>query len=150
MNFSDWYGDNLIVEGSTRYSIEVNFRTSYKETREHFVRLALGYVMAAVKRFDYNVKHVFTADPVRILIASRGWDEGGWTGIVSFDKDTGKFSFSKGIFNKFRDTCSVISTVALKGDSAAEISGEVLEKMHELKNKPPKKTDDAKIRGPKK
>lgn len=150
MNFSEWYGNNLLLEGGTRYSIEVNFRTGHKEVADHFIRLSLGYVMAAVKRFGYNVKHVYTNNPAKIIIASRGWEDGSWAGIVSFDKSSSKFNFSEGFYNKFRDTCSVTSTVALKGDSAADVAGEVLEKMEELKKKPPRKTDDEVKRGPKK
>ena len=67
MSFSE-----LISEGSTsRYSVEVNFRTEPKETLNSFAKICLGYVSAAMKQKDYRVKAVFEKEPYRIIVSSR-------------------------------------------------------------------------------
>ncbi len=142
------------MESGSRYSIEVNFRSTWKEAKEHFVKLVLGYVMAAMKQHGYHVKHVYTARPYRILISTRQWDDGEWCGIVSFNHDQDCWVFSEGVYSKMRQSCSVVKSAKIDAESASEITREVISKMSELKKRDPR--DGAKLnpakqkRGPRK
>lgn len=137
--FINWLGERLLTEsGGTRYSIEVNFRTQWKEAREHFVRLVLGYVMAAMKQQGYHVKHVYTAKPFRILISTKQWDDGEWVGIVSYSESQQCFVFTEGVYYKLRNSCSEVKSEKCVGESAAEITREVINKMAELKKRDPR------------
>jgi len=130
--------ENLLLETGTRYSVEVNFRTNLKEALEHFSKLVLGYVMAAMKQHNFHVKHVYTQKPYRILISTRQWDDGEWVGIVTYNEDHNCFVFTPGVYSKMRGTASFKPDAAKKcaGTSAAEITREVLNQMEELKGKP--------------
>jgi len=147
MRFKDWIkidentslSDWLALEsaGSSRYSIEINYRTSVKQTLEAFAKICLGYVSAAMKHDGYHIKHVYEENPLRILISSRNWDDGEWVGIVSFNPnhDGGSFIVSKGFYNRDRKSVSIQSTHKCSGDSAAEIAKEARNLMHDLKGK---------------
>jgi hypothetical protein len=127
---------NLLLEGSTssRYSIDVNFRTKIKEILEAYAKITLGYVSAGLKQAGYHIKHVFEETPLRLLVSSRNWDDGEWSGIVTFSpKDGGQFFISKGFYNKDRRTVSIQSTHKCSGDSAADITKEMRNLMHSVK-----------------
>lgn len=150
MTFSDWLLflgikklENLVREFSlneaaTRYSVEVNFRTNLAEITDHFVKLCLGYIMAALKKHDYHVKHVFTTKPYRILISTKQWDDGEWVGIVCYNESHKCFMFVPGVYSKSRQTASFDNGNGKKciGTSASEITKEILSEMEELKKKP--------------
>lgn len=153
--------EDLIVstlnEGATatRYSVEVNYRTKAKEALQAYAKIALGYVSAALKQSGYHVKHVYDEQPLRIMVSSRNWDDGEWIGIVSFnpDHDGGCFVISKGFYNKERKTASIQSSNKCNGDSASEITRELRNMMHDLKDKPDRHREKLKAvplkRGPK-
>jgi hypothetical protein len=130
--------ETLLLETGTRYSVEVNFRTNLTEALEHYAKLVLGYVMAALKQHNYHVKHVYTVKPYRILVSTRQWDDGEWVGIVTYNEEHKCFIFTPGVYSKMRGTASYKSDASKKcvGTSAAEITREVLNHMEELKKKP--------------
>lgn len=138
---------------STRYSVEVNFRTTPDETLEAYSKIALGYVSAGLKQHNFHVKHVYTEKPVRILVSSRNWDDGEWVVVVSWNPEHKCFVVSKGFFNKDRHTVSVQSSEKCKGDNASEITKHVFNLMHDLKGKPDRHQEKLKPvplkRGPK-
>lgn len=118
---------------SNRYSVEVNYRTSLQETIDGFARLALGYVSAAMKKADYNVKTVLDQEPYRILISSRNFEDGEWLMVVSFNKQSECFVLSKGFYNKTKKTVAVQKSQACIGKSAADIYRELVNQMAEIK-----------------
>jgi hypothetical protein len=123
---------------STRYSIEINFRSKIKEVLQNFAKITLGYVSAALKQNGYHIKQVFEEEPVRIIISSRNWDDGEWVGMVHWNPDHcgGSFIISKGFYNKARRTASIQSAQKIEGDSAAEITRNMRNIMHNLKGQP--------------
>lgn len=140
-SLKEWFATVMpILEATTssRYSVEVNFRTRTKEVLEQYARIALGFVSAAMKQSGYHVRQVFEQSPVRIIVSSRNWDDGEWVGMVHFhpDHDGGTFIVSKGFYNRDRKTVSVQSSAAAEGDSAADISRQLRNMMHQLKNVP--------------
>jgi len=141
--FEDWIFKSLLIESAptTRYSVEVNYRTTSKEALESFAKIALGYVSATLKGHDYHVKHVFDEKPLRILVSSRNWDDGEWTGVISYNYEHRCFVFSRGFFNKDRKTVSIQKSEKCSGNSAAEIAKEIINIMHDLKDKPDRKRD---------
>lgn len=120
---------------SSRYSIEVDFRSKIKAVLQNYAKIVLGYVSAALKQNNYHIKHVYEQEPVRIMVSSRNFDDGEWVGIISFnpDHEGGTFVISKGFYNKDRRTISVQSSSKCKGDSAAEIAAELRNLMHSFK-----------------
>lgn len=140
---------------STRYSVEVNFRTHIDEILENFAKICLGYVSAALKQNNFHVKHVYENKPVRILVSSRNWDDGEWIGCVSFNPhhEGGSFIVSKGFFNKDRNTVSIQSSHKCSGNSAADVTKEIRNVMHSLRNVPDRHIEKLKPvnlkRGPK-
>jgi len=123
------------VTTATRYSVEVNYRSKVKEVMEAYAKIVLGYVSAALKQDNYHVKQVFNESPMRIIISTRNFDDGEWTGIVSFNPHKECFIVAKGFYNKDRKTVSVQGSKKCDGDSAAEITKEIRNVMHELKGK---------------
>ena len=123
---------------STRYSIEINFRSKIKEVLDAYAKIVLGYVSAALKQNGYHIKQVFEETPIRIVISSRNWDNGEWVGLVHWHPDHagGSFMISKGFFNKERKTASIQTTKKADGDSPADIAKEMRNLMHDLKGKP--------------
>lgn len=150
-----FYQDTDLNESvsSTRYSIEVNYRTNVEETLQAFAKIALGFVSAGIKQHDFHVKHVYTDSPIRILVSSRNWDDGEWVGVVSWHEKDKCFVVSKGFYNKDRKTVSVQKSEKCKGDNAAEITKHVYNMMKDLKGKPDKHAPKMKSvplrRGPK-
>jgi hypothetical protein len=145
----------LTEADSSHYSIEVNFRTTKKEMLAAYAKLVLGYVSAAVKRNGYHVKHVYSEVPVRILVATRNWDDGEWVASVIYNPEHNCFVMTAGHWNKDRRTISVSSdeTKKIEADDAAGITTKLINYMHDLKKKEsrkqPLKTAPHK-RGPKK
>lgn len=138
---------------STRYSVEVNFRTNPDEVLDAFAKIALGYVSAGIKQHDYHVKHVYNEKPIRILACMRNWDDGEWVVVVSWNPTQKCFIVSKGFYNKDRHTVSVQSSEKCNGDTAFELTKQVHNMLQSLKKKPDRHTDKLKPvplkRGPK-
>lgn len=149
------FRDGSIVESSqnSRYSVEVNFRTKSSEAMEGFAKICLGYISAAMKRHGFHTKHVFTEKPLRLLVTSRNWDDGTWTGCVTWNPDHNCFILSRGFYNKDRKTVSVQKSDKCKGSSASELSHELVNVMHGLRDKPDRHEEKLKPvplkRGPK-
>lgn len=131
----------LTEADSSHYSIEVNFRTTKKEMLDAYAKLVLGYVSAAVKRNGYHVKHVYSEVPVRILVATRNWDDGEWVASVIYNPEHNCFVMTAGHWNKDRRTISVSSeeTKKVDADDAAGITTKLVNYMHNLKKKEPRK-----------
>ncbi len=138
---------------STRYSVEVNFRTTTDEALEAFAKICLGYVSAGMKQYNYHVKHVYTDKPLRILISSRNWDDGEWVALVSWNPEQKHFVVSKGFYNKDRRTVSIQHSEKCPHDNASEITKMVYNVLHDLKGKPDRQKEKLKPvglkRGPK-
>lgn len=138
---------------TSRYSVEVNYRTTGKEALEGFAKISLGYVSAALKNHGYHTKHIFTEKPLRLLVSSRNWDDGEWTGVVTWNPDHSCFIVSKGFYNKERKTVSVQHSKKCEGESAAEVTKELHNMMHHLKGQPDRHVEKMKPvplkRGPK-
>ncbi len=152
-SFSEY---RIISEGvdSTRYSIEVNYRTTIDEALESYAKITLGFVSAALKKFEYHIKHVYDQKPIRILVSSRNWDSGEYVCLVSWNPHQKCFIISKGFFNKDRKTVSIQSSDKCSEDSASELAKKVRNIMHDLKGKPDRHQEKLKPvpmkRGPKK
>ncbi len=138
---------------STRYSVEINYRTTADEALEAYAKISLGYVSAGIKQHNFHVKHVYTEKPVRILVSSRNWDDGEWVVVVSWNPEHKCFICSKGFYNKDRRTVSVQSSEKCEHDNAAEITKHIYNLMHDLKGKPDRHQEKLKPvplkRGPK-
>lgn len=134
--YQEYRQENLIESVETsRYSIEVNYRTTSKEALESFAKISLGYISAAMKNYGYHTRHVFTEKPLRLMVSSRNWDNGEWCGLISWNPDHACFILSKGFYNKDRRSVSIQNSKKCDGDSAAEISKELHNTMHNLKDK---------------
>lgn len=131
-------------ESSTRYSVEVNFRTSVDEVLKNAAKITLGYVSAALKKSGTHVKQVFEEDPLRILVSSRNWDDGEWVCVVSWNSKDKCYIVSKGFYNKDRKTVSVQSSKHCDAENASEIVHQVRNTMHNLKNEPDRKVEKLK------
>ena len=135
MEFQDWINKKNLVnettDNTTRYSVEVNYRTTCNEVAENYAKIALGYVSAGLKQHDFHVKHVYTDKPVRILVSSRNWDDGEWVVVVSWNNEHKCFIVSKGFYNKDRNTVSVQGSEKCKDENAFEITKQVYNMMHE-------------------
>lgn len=140
---------------SSHYSIEVNYRTTKKQMLDAYAKLVLGYVSAAMKRNGYHVKHVYQDNPIRILVATRNWDDGEWIATVIYNPQQLAFVLSSGYWNKDRRTVSIHdpATKKLDVDDAAGIVNQLINYMYELKNKERRKVNTLKPapmkRGPK-
>lgn len=123
---------------SSRYSVEVNYRTKMDEVVDNFAKLALGYVSAGMKNCGYHTKMVFTDKPYRIMVSSRNWDDGEWVGLAVFNHDTGQFVLARGNYNKDLKTVTIQASKKCSGASAAEVVRELRNLMEELKRTPPR------------
>lgn len=130
--------DSELLESvqTSRYSVEVNYRTTKEEALEGFAKIALGYVSAALKNHGFHTKHVFGEKPLRLLVSSRNWDDGEWVGCVTWNHEHSCFVVSKGFYNKERRTISIQHSTKCTGNSAAEIGKELHNIMHKLKDEP--------------
>ena len=134
-SFKDWLNQFEHVN-TTRYSIETNYRSSIDETLKAYAKITLGYVSAALKKQGYHVKHIYEVPPVRILVSSRNWDDGEWVGMVSWNPEHKCFIVSKGFYNKDRRTVSVQNSSKCQGQSASDITKELVNIMHNLRGQP--------------
>ena len=138
---------------TSRYGIEINYRTKKDEVLEGFAKITLGYVSAALKNNGYHTKHVFTEKPLRLLVSTRNWDDGEWSGIVTWNAEHECFVISKGFYNKERRSVSVQNNKKCDADNAAEIAKELNNMMHGLKDQPDRHQEKLKPvplkRGPK-
>lgn len=127
-----------IVEAveTSRYAVEVNYRTTAKEALEGYAKISLGYVSAALKNHGYHTRHVFTEKPLRLLVSSRNWDDGEWCGVVTWNPEHNCFVLSKGFYNKERRTVGIQSSQKCTGDSAAEVAKDLQNAMHQMKGQP--------------
>lgn len=146
---------HVINESSdaSRYSVEVNFRTKTDDVLNGFAKITLGYISAALKKHGFHTKHVFDQKPLRLLVTVRNWDDGTWVGAVTWNDKNKCFVISKGYYNKMRKSISIDSSNKCDGESAAEISKQLHNVMHELKDKPDRHQEKLKPvplkRGPK-
>ena len=138
---------------TSRYAVEVNFRTTIDEVDHGFAKIALGYVSAALKKMGYHVKLVFSEKPLRVIVSSRNWDDGEWVGMISYNNVLCSFVLSKGNFNKMKKTVSVVSSEKILGNINSAVMAEKLKnEMEKIKDLPDKKNIDLRIklkRGPK-
>jgi hypothetical protein len=155
MKFSDWAQKRQLNEGTTRYSVEINYRTKTKEVLEGFAKIALGYASAGLKKQGYHVKQILDESPFRIIVSSRNWDDGEWVGMISYDskEENSCFVLSNGFYNKDRKTISIQRSEKCKSDSPAEMVKDLVNMMHSLRDKPDRhqeKLNPVKLkRGPK-
>jgi hypothetical protein len=130
----------LLIEDVTRYSIEVNYRTSKKEVLDAWAKLVLGFVSAALQREGYHVKHVYSEKPLRILISTNNWDDGAWTALLMYNQDHEYFVISSGFWNKDRRTMTIQKdTGKCSEDTASGLTSKVINFMHLLKSRDPRK-----------
>lgn len=146
---------NLVEAVETsRYSVEVNYRTTGDEALEGFAKICLGYISAGMKNHGFHTRHVFSEKPLRLLVSSRNWDDGEWTGCVTWNPEHKCFIISKGFYNRDRKTISIQHSSKCSGNSAAEITKELVNTMHHLKDQPDRHVEKLKPvplkRGPKK
>lgn len=138
MKFNEWVQEKetYTESDSSRYSVEVNYRSKIKDVLKSYAKITLGYISAAIKQNDYHVKQIFDQDPIRIIISSRNWDDGEWVAMVHFhpEHEGGCFVISKGFYNKDRKTVSIQKSNKCSGDNAADIVRELRNLMHQLKN----------------
>lgn len=151
--FESRHGNITEAVETTRYSIEVNYRTKAKEVLEGFAKIALGYVSAALKNHNYHTKHVYSEKPMRLLVSTRNWDDGEWVGCVTWNHEHDCFVISKGFYNREKRTVNIQKSNRCKGDNAAEVARELVNLMHNLKDTPDRHTEKLKPvplkRGPK-
>lgn len=154
-NFREWHDLRVLNEDVSRYSIEVTYRTSKKEVLDAWSKLVLGFVSAALQREGYHVKHVYSEKPMRILVSTNNWDDGAWTAILLFNHEQECFILSSGFWNKDRRTVSVQrDTGRCAEDTASGLVTKVINFMHDLRGRDPRKINTLKPlpmkRGPKK
>jgi hypothetical protein len=154
--FHEYYSKKhsiLLNEKSSRYAVEVNFRTTMDEINHGFAKIALGYVSAALKKLGYHVKLVFSEKPLRVIVSSRNWDDGEWVGMISYNNELGCFLLSKGNFNRIKKTVAVVSKEKITGNiNSAMMAEKLKDEMDKIKLLPDKKNVDLRIhmkRGPK-
>lgn len=135
-DFVNW----LINESnSTRYSVEINFRTKIDEALINYAKISLGYASAGLKKADLHVKQVFDDNLPRIMVSQRNWDDGTWCVVYSWNSNQKCYFVSKGFFRK--DTKSIVKQGESKksdATNASEIVNEIKNLMHQLKDKPDK------------
>ncbi len=155
--FIDWLKSREpLTEGNTRYSVEVNFRTSIDEVLESYARIALGFVSAALKSADYHVKQIFDDGLIRILVSSRNWDDGEWVVVVSWNPHHRCFFLTPGFYDRMNRQVSYKKQAPQRCDSdnPSEITRQVKSLMHSLKQQPDRHIQKLKRvplkRGPKK
>lgn len=125
-------------EGSqnSRYSVEVNFDTIKSDCLISYAKIILGYISAAMKKMNYHVKMVFSAKPLRVIIASRNWDDGEWVGMVSYNEEKDYFTISKGFYNKLNKSVAIQETQIIKDPVNAKIiSYKLRDMMKDLEGK---------------
>lgn len=136
-NFKDW---QILKEyaDTSRYSVEVNFKTKPEEVLEAYAKISLGYVSSAIKKLGFHTKHVYTENPVRLMVSTGGWEDGEDIVIVSWDKTNKCFALSTGFYKKNKRTVGINKTLKCQGDDAGEVYKELFNKLQELKKEPNK------------
>jgi hypothetical protein len=138
---------------TSRYAVEVNFRTTMDEANHGFAKIALGYISAALKKMGYHVKLVFSEKPLRVIVSTRNWDDGEWVGMISYNNPLACFVLSKGYFNKMNKTVRVTCSEKIDGQiSSANMAEKLKNTVDKLKDLPEKPLPDVRIhmkRGPK-
>jgi hypothetical protein len=129
----------LLNESASRYSVEVNYRTTMEEMIDQAAKLVLGYISAALKDCDFHIKTIYDAKPYRIIISTRNWDDGEWVGVVLWKDE--KFIIAKGHYNKDKKTVSLMGSHKSQHTSAAELSREMRNYMEKLKHEKPRGSD---------
>ncbi len=129
---------DLLREDAGRYSVEVNYRTSFGEVVDNYARLTLGYVSAGLKQVGYHVRNLYNEKPYRIIVSTRNWDDGEWVGILIVNSSDHKFKIAKGHYNKDRKTVSVQSSHVATGNTAAELCKDMRNVMERLKKENPR------------
>lgn len=124
------------MESDTRYSVEVNFRTTVDEILKHAAKITLGYASAALKKADFHVKQVFEEEPYRILVSTRNWDDGEWVCVASWNPKESCYVISRGFYNKDRKTVSVQDSKKCEAENASQITSEIKNLMHNLRDVP--------------
>ena len=72
--FESWIFSLLNEDvNATRYSVEITYRSKKEEVLNAFAKIALGYISAAIKNYEYHVKQVFDEKPYRILISQKNF-----------------------------------------------------------------------------
>lgn len=142
-NFNEWLDNKEpelipLNESTSRYSVEVNYRSSIDEVLDGFAKLSLGYISAGMKHCGFHVKNLYHEKPYRILISTRNWDEGEWVGIVLYQEKDKCFVIAKGHYNKDRKTVSIVGSHKCTGKSASEICKEMRNYMEKLKKEKPR------------
>lgn len=143
---------NEAVE-SSRYAVEVNFKTTIEEVNHGFAKIALGYVSAALKKMGFHIKLVFSEKPLRVIVSTRNWDDGEWVGMISYNNALGCFVLSKGYYNRMKKSVNVVGSERITGTiNSAGLTEKIKAEMEKLKHLPDKKKQDIQLkmkRGPK-
>lgn len=155
--FADYYGKKISLLNekveSSRYAVEVDFRTTMDEANFGFAKIALGYVSSCLKKMGYHIKLVFSEKPLRIIVSSRNWDDGEWVGVISYNSQLNMFVLSKGYYNKSDKSVSVQSSKEIgKPYSGHSMSEKLKSTMEDLKRLNPRKKAEINLtlkRGPK-
>lgn len=135
--YYEYRQENLLEAVETsRYGIEVNYRTKKDEVLEGFAKITLGYVSAALKNNGYHTKHVFTEKPLRLLVSTRNWDDGEIAGLILWNSEHECFIVGWGFYNKERRTISIQKHQRCSGVSGADIAKDMNNMMHHLKDQP--------------
>lgn len=145
-NFNEWLDNKNpdlmpLSESTSRYSVEVNYRSSLDEVIDSFAKLSLGYVSAGMKHCGFHVKNIYDEKPYRVIISTRNWDDGEWVGLVLFNAKENCFIIAKGHYNKDRKTVSIQGSHKCSVKSAAEICKEMRNYMEKLKKEKPRGSD---------
>ena len=149
-------GKETINESSqhARYSVEVNYRTTFSEFSDSFAKIFLGLVSASLKSSGYHCKSVFDAKPYRVLAATRNWDDGEWIAIATFCHKDHHFNIAEGSYNKDKKTVSIHRKRKSEGSSPSEITKELRNILERLKRTNPVRSSSLSAaplkRGPKK
>lgn len=125
-------------EGSqnSRYSVEVNFDTTKEDCLVSYAKIMLGYISAAMKKMNYHVKLVFSVKPLRLIVASRNWDDGEWVGMISYNDENDYFTISKGFYNKMKKSVDIQETQKINNPVNAKIvSYKLRDMMKDLEGK---------------
>ena len=137
MNIYLYMGFKAFNEQTTRYSVEMNYRTSMPEMVDGYAKLLLGYLSAALKSHGYHIKMVLDSKPMRITISTKNWDDGERSVVVSFQESLHKFIISKGFYNKGSRTVALEpGHKTLQGTSAAELMKEIIPFIHSTEKEP--------------
>lgn len=138
---------------TSRYAVEVNYRTTMDEANHGFAKIALGYISAALKKMGYHVKLVFSEKPLRVIVSTRNWDDGEWVGMISYNNPLACFVLSKGYYNKMNKTVRVTCSEKIDGEiNSASMVEKLKNTVDKLKDLPEKQMPDVRIhmkRGPK-